>query len=156
MVGSGVRGGDAAVADERRGARALVTMFVLDTNTVIDYFTGKGRVADRLLAVSPREIGLAAIAAYEIWVGVLGSQNAKRRALQYEEFLSAIEVIPFDTVTSRRAAQLRHTLERRGEVIGPLDTLSAATALTRGATLVTRNTREFGRIAGLKVVNWHD
>jgi tRNA(fMet)-specific endonuclease VapC len=131
-------------------------MFLLDTNTVIDYFRGKGKVADRLLGVSPREIGLPAVAAYEVWVGVLGSQNAKRRELQYEEFLSAIEVVAFDATTSRRAAELRHSLERRGEPIGPLDALIAGTALALGATLVTRNTKEFGRIAGLKVVNWHD
>ncbi|HVL56749.1 MAG TPA: PIN domain-containing protein [Burkholderiaceae bacterium] len=40
--------------------------------------------------------------------------------------------------------------------MGPPDTLIAATALAHGATLVTRNLREFGRIAGLHVVDWHD
>jgi tRNA(fMet)-specific endonuclease VapC len=131
-------------------------MFVLDTNTVIDYFRGKGKVAERLLDVSPREIALPAIVAYEVWVGVLGSQNAKRRQSQYEQFLSVIEVVPFDSAISRRSAELRHALERRGESIGPLDTLIAGTALARGAALVTRNVKEFGRIAGLEVVNWHD
>ena len=131
-------------------------MFVLDTNTVIDYFKGRGKVAERLLAVPPREIALPAIVAYEVWVGVLGSQNAKRRQSQYEQFLSVIEVIPFDSAISRRAAELRHTLERRGASIGPLDTLIAGTALACGAALVTRNVKEFGRIAGLEVVNWHE
>lgn len=130
--------------------------FVLDTNTVIDYFKGKGRVAERLLAVAPREIGLPAIAAYEVWVGVLGSQHAKRRESQYEQFLAVVDIVPFDSAISRRAAELRLTLERRGESIGPLDTLIAGTALACGATLVTRNTKEFARVAGLKVVNWHD
>lgn len=131
-------------------------MFVLDTNTVIDYFKGRGKVADRLLAVPPRDIALPAIAAYEVWVGVMGSQNAKRRQSQYEQFLSAIEVIPFDSATSRRAGELRHTLERRGESIGPLDMLIAGTALACGAALVTRNVKEFSRIAELEVVNWYD
>lgn len=131
-------------------------MFVLDTNTVIDYFKGRGKVAERLLAVPPREIALPSIVAYEVWVGVLGSENAKRRQSQYEQFLSAIEVIPFDSTASRRAAELRHTLERRGASIGPLDTLIAGTALACGAALVTRNVKEFGRVAGLEVVNWHD
>ena len=130
-------------------------MFVLDTNTVIDYFKGRGNVAERLLAVPPREIALPAIVAYEVWVGVLGSQNAKRRQSQYEQFLSVIEVIPFDSAISRRTAELRHVLERRGESIGPLDTLIAGMALACGATLVTRNVKEFGRIARLEVVNWH-
>jgi len=130
--------------------------YVLDTNTVIDYFKGRGKVAERMLAVAPREIALPAIAAYEVWVGVLGSPNAKRREGQYEQFLSVIDVIAFDSAISRRAAELRIALERRGEAIGPLDTLIAATALAWGTTLVTRNAGEFGRIAGLKMVNWHD
>ena len=131
-------------------------MFVLDTNTAIDYFKGRGKVAEKLLSVAPREVALPAVVAYEVWVGVLGSQNAKRRQTQYEQFLSTIEVIPFDAATGRRAAELRHALERRGESIGPLDTLIAGTALARGATLVTRNIKEFGRVAGLETVNWHD
>lgn len=133
-----------------------MTVFVLDTNTVIDYFKGKGQVAAKLLSFPPSEIGLPAIVAYEVWVGVLGSQNAERRQVQFEQFLAIVEVLPFDAGMSRRAAALRLVLERRGEPIGPMDTLIAATALERGATLVTRNVREFGRVPELRVANWHD
>jgi len=105
-------------------------VYTLDTNTVLHYFR-------------------------EVWVGVLGSQNAKRRQVEYEQFLAAAEVLPFDSAAGRRAAELRHVLERRGEGIGPLDTLIAATALSHNATLVTRNLREFGRVQGLKLVDWY-
>jgi len=131
-------------------------MYVLDTNTVLDYFRGKGNVAANLLATPPSEIALPAIAAYETWVGVLGSQNAKRRQAQFEHFLAVVGVLAFDSAISRRAAELRQALERRGEPIGPLDTLIAATALAHNATLVTRNVREFGRVPGLNVANWFD
>lgn len=130
-------------------------MYVLDTNTVLDYFRGKGGVAARLLALPPREIALPAIVAYEVWVGVLGSQNAKRRQAQYEQFLATVEVLSFDAAVGRRAAELRQALERRGEGIGPMETVIAATALAHNATLVTRNVREFGRVPGLQVVDWH-
>lgn len=46
--------------------------------------------------------------------------------------------------------------KRRGERIGPLDVLIAATALAHGATLVTRNLREFGPVPGLALANWFD
>jgi tRNA(fMet)-specific endonuclease VapC len=131
-------------------------MFVLDTNTVVDYFKGRGKVAERLLAVPPREVALPAIVAYELWVGVLGSQNTQRRQSQYEQFLSVIEVIPCDAAISRQAAEVRHALQRRGEAIGALEVLIAGTALACRAPLVTRNVREFGRIVGLEVVNRHD
>lgn len=130
-------------------------MYALDTNTVLDYFKGKGEVAKNLLAVPPGEVALPAIVAYEVWFGVLGSQNSKRRQAQYEQFLATVEVLPFDSAVARQAAELRYALERRGEGIGPMDTLIAATALSRGATLVTRNLREFGRVRGVKLVDWH-
>jgi tRNA(fMet)-specific endonuclease VapC len=131
-------------------------MYALDTNTVLDYFRGKGQVAARLLATPPSEVGLPAVAAYEVWVGVLGSQNAKRRQVEYERFLAIVAILPFDAVAGRRAADLRLALERKGELIGPMDMLIAATALAHRATLVTRNVREFDRVPGLTVVNWHD
>jgi tRNA(fMet)-specific endonuclease VapC len=130
-------------------------MYALDTNTVLDYFRGRGNVGANLLALPPREVALPAIVAYEVWVGVLGSQNAGRREAQYAQFLATVDVLPFDHAVSRRAAELRLALERDGEPIGPMDTLIAATALAHHATLVTRNLREFGRVRGLKVVDWH-
>lgn len=131
-------------------------MFLLDTNTVIDYFRGKGKVAENLLALPPSEIALPAVVAYEVWVGVLGSQNAPRREVQFGRFLSVVPVVAFDAAVARRAGQLRHTLERRGAGIGPIDTLIAATALAHNATLVTHNVKEFKRVPGLALTNWHD
>lgn len=130
-------------------------MYVLDTNTLLDYFRGRGNVAKNLLAVPPSEVALPAIAAYEVWVGVLSSRNAGRRQAQYEQFLATVEVLPFDAGVGRRAAAIRYALERRGEGIGPLDTLIAATAVASNATLVTHNVREFGRVRGLKLVDWY-
>jgi tRNA(fMet)-specific endonuclease VapC len=40
--------------------------------------------------------------------------------------------------------------------IGTDDTLIAGTALAHGATLVTRNSKEFSRIQGLKLEDWYD
>ena len=40
------------------------------------------------------------------------------------------------------------------ETIGALDTMIAAHALSQQAVLVTNNTREFSRVAGLQLDNW--
>ena len=53
------------------------------------------------------------------------------------------------------AARLRTELESRGQPIGPLDTLIAGTAIACGAILVTRNTREFGWVLGLRIEDWY-
>jgi len=41
-----------------------------------------------------------------------------------------------------------------GTPIGPLDTMIAAHALSIGATLVTNDIGELGRVPGLKAVDW--
>jgi tRNA(fMet)-specific endonuclease VapC len=104
----------------------------------------------------PGDVPLPAIVAYEVWVGVLCSQDAKRRREQFEKFLSVVSILPFDADAAHRAAEVRLALQGRGEPIGPLDTLIAATVLANSATLVTRNQREFKRVPGLAVVNWYD
>jgi tRNA(fMet)-specific endonuclease VapC len=38
--------------------------------------------------------------------------------------------------------------------IGPNDLLIAATAVANDVTLVTANSKEFGRVAGLQIENW--
>ena len=48
---------------------------------------------------------------------------------------------------------IRH-LRKRGTPIGPYDTLIAAQARRRGATLVTSNLREFERVPGLALADW--
>jgi len=49
---------------------------------------------------------------------------------------------------------IRADLEKRGRLIGPYDLMIAAHARSVDAVLVTDNTKEFGRVGGLKTVNW--
>jgi tRNA(fMet)-specific endonuclease VapC len=130
-------------------------MYVLDTNSVVFFFKGHGRVAARLLARKPAEVALPAIVLYELEVGVIRSTDPVRRREQLDTLLEATRVIPFGPPEARAAARIRGELERSGEGIGPLDTLIAATALASGGTLVTHNTREFRRVRGLSVEDWY-
>jgi tRNA(fMet)-specific endonuclease VapC len=129
-------------------------MFALDTNSVIYFFKGMGRVADRLLEVPPSQVAIPAIVLYELEVGIAKSTSSARRRSQLENLVSVVNVLPFGIEEAKASAQIRAGLERLGTPIGPLDTLIAGTALSRRATLVTRNTDEFGRIKKLKVENW--
>lgn len=129
-------------------------MFALDTNTVIYYFKGVGGVAERLLATPPRDVSLPSIVVYELERGVLKSESAKRRE-QLATFLDAVTILPLGRAEAGAATRVSGALERRGLPIGPLDVLIAGTALAHGATLVTRNLREFSRVEGLELANWY-
>ncbi len=129
-------------------------MFVLDTNSLIYFFKGEGEVSARLLATPPAEVAIPTIVLYELEVGLAKSSEPARRRAQLDRLLDLVTVLPFGLAEARAAARIRAALEIAGTPIGPMDTLIAGVALAHRGTLVTRNTREFGRVAGLEVVDW--
>ena len=69
-------------------------------------------------------------------------------------FLVGFPVLPFDEGAAQKYGEIRARLTRQGSLIGPFDLQIAAIALAHDAVLVTHNTEEFGRVAGLKVEDW--
>jgi tRNA(fMet)-specific endonuclease VapC len=131
-------------------------MYVPDTNTLIYFFKGMGNVAQRLLSVHPKEIAIPAVVLYELETGILKSTSPKIRQDQLKQLTDLVTIIPFGPDEARIAAAIRVDMEKKGTPIGPYDVLIAASALAGKHTLVTHNTREFGRIDGLEVEDWFD
>ena len=129
-------------------------MYALDTNTLVYFFKGAGRVAERLLGQPPARIAVPAIVLFELETGIAKSAAPERRQAQLAALVDVVTVLDFDTRCACRAGAIRASLEAAGRPIGPLDTLIAGTALAHGATLVTSNTREFERVPDLEVVDW--
>jgi tRNA(fMet)-specific endonuclease VapC len=129
--------------------------FLLDTNTLIYFFRGQGRVAERLLGTPVSDVALSAVTLFELRVGIAKSSSPYKRLRQLDDVLSVVAVVPFGDAEARRAAEIRATLERKGTPIGPMDTLIAGTAVCHGATLVTRNVAELGRVDGLLIEDWY-
>lgn len=90
--------------------------------------------------------------AAELAFGVAKSGSARNRDA-LDMFLSPLEVMPFGAEAMWVYGDLRAALERSGQPIGAMDTLIAAHALQLDAVLVSNNTREFSRIAGLRLEN---
>jgi tRNA(fMet)-specific endonuclease VapC len=62
--------------------------------------------------------------------------------------------LPFDDSCAHTYGRIRAELEHAGTLIGPNDMMIAAVAVAHGLTLVTHNTGEFGRVAGLIFTDW--
>ena len=131
-------------------------MYALDTNTIIHYLKGKGNVSEKLLATPKSKIALPSIVAFELYYGALRSINPQKRQEQLHTLLNNIKILSFNERSAIEAAKIRYGLEKQGETIGPMDVLIAATALINNATLVTHNVKEFARVKGLKIENWHN
>jgi len=69
-------------------------------------------------------------------------------------FLSHIAIQPFDDQAAIEYGRVCAALQKKGNPIGPMDTLIAAHAKSLNLTVVTNNTREFERVDGLRVEDW--
>ena len=129
-------------------------MYILDTNTLIYFFKGIGNVADNLLAVSPKDIGIPDVVLYELEYGIARSTSPKKRTKQLEEFCALVEVLAFASEEAKTSATIRASLEKKGTPIGPYDAMIAGTVLCKQGILVTNNTKEFRRVPKLKIIDW--
>ena len=131
-------------------------MYLLDTNTLIYFFRQQGQVAAHLKNTAASQIGIPAVVLFELEYGVLRSTRPELQRQGIDTALRIYEVVSLDGVVAKSAAWIKYTLEAAGTPIGHFDLLIAGTALAHEMTLVTRNTREFERVPGLRVENWYD
>jgi tRNA(fMet)-specific endonuclease VapC len=128
---------------------------MLDTNTCIYLIKRKPPgVLKRLEAYAVGDIGISSITLAELQFGVAKSRERERNRQALEEFVLPLEIAVFDQSAAETYGVVRSFLEAKGTPIGSLDTLIGAHAVSLGVTFVTNNTREFGRIRNLNVVDW--
>ena len=130
-------------------------MYMLDTNICIFIIKNKPlQVIDNLKAHKPEEICISSITYSELRHGVEKSQARDRNEVALTLFLSAIDILPFDTKAAEEYGRIRAVLEKQGTPIGPMDMLIAAHAKSNTMTVVTNNTREFQRVPDLPLEDW--
>ena len=103
------------------------------------------------------ELAIPAPVWHELRYGWLRMPDGQRKdAIGHyvQEVVAALPVLPYDTTAARIHAELRSTCERTGRLLPFVDGQIAAIAMTHGLTLVTRNTKDFSGIAGLRLDNW--
>ncbi|KIE06049.1 putative ribonuclease VapC, partial [Candidatus Jidaibacter acanthamoeba] len=101
------------------------------------------------------EVYISAITASELLIGVHRADSIarkNRRAAFVEYILSNISSLPFTLEIARIHAEIYAGLQSKGEIIGAHDIIIGATAMAYSYPIITMNTREFDRIAGLKVL----
>ncbi len=135
-----------------------MTTYLLDTNACIALINGtEANVRRRFQRAVARDsaVLLSSIVAFELWYGVAKSQRKDSNRQRLEAFFAGpIEWTLFDEDDAQAAGTVRAELEAAGTPIGAYDVLLAGQARRRGAVLVTSNTQEFVRVAGLKWEDW--
>ena len=108
----------------------------------------------RLRRTSVNDISLSVITKSELLYGVEVSPRRQQDETALQAFLQYVEVLDLTDEAAFHYAKIRADLKARGAIIGANDLFIAAHARSLALTLVTNNTREFGRIPDLAIENW--
>jgi tRNA(fMet)-specific endonuclease VapC len=129
--------------------------FMLDTNTCIYIIKRKpADVIKRFKRTEISQIGISSITLSELSYGVSKSSRPEQNQIALTQFIAPLEILPYGDDAAKYYGELRAHLEKQGTLIGSLDMLIAAHALSIACTLVTNNEKEFMRIPNLKIDNW--
>ena len=129
-------------------------IFLPDTNAVSNFLRGTNPALIARMHAEFSSLRLSALVVAEREFGILHHASGLRFRREFESLVASLPVEPFTREDAAVYARLRSTLEKRGQGIGPIDTLIAAQALRLGATVVTHNVREFSRVPGLRYEDW--
>ena len=130
-------------------------IFLPDTNACISLLRQKDpRLIAKWRATKANDIVLCSIVVYELRHGAERSTNPAKEHAKLDLFLRQFASLAFDDACAVRCARIRRELERGGVPIGAHDLLIAAIAMEHDLTLITHNTREFGRVIGLRILDW--
>lgn len=139
----------------------MLSLMDTDHLSLIDRGTAEGaRIQSRLRLVSPDDYGISVVTYAEQAKGWLAeAANARTPAEEVAAFdrmqrslrlCTAFSIWGYTAEAAAKCAELKAAKIR----IGTQDLRIASIALVNRATLLTRNTRDFERVPGLKFEDW--
>jgi len=130
-------------------------MYLLDTNICIYAIKKKPiQVLENIKEKSKKGLYISSLTIAELEYGIENSIRIEENRLSLLKFISIFNILPFDDMDAIPYGKLKAKLRKSGNLIGPIDMLLAAQALSKDFILVTNNTNEFMRIEGLKLEDW--
>jgi tRNA(fMet)-specific endonuclease VapC len=131
---------------------------LLDTNACIALINGKPasvRTQFEKGLNSGSVAFVSSVVLFELWYGIAKSTRPENNAQRLARFLSGpVSILPFQEEDARTAGEIRAETEEIGRPVGAYDLLIAGQALRHKMTVVTANTKEFGRIKNLQSEDW--
>lgn len=132
-------------------------LFMLDTDTCIFLMRGESPLLESRVQATPLRLQvMSAMTFAELSYGIQASAAPRRRQNQavLDRLAQHVAVLDWPQDAAPHYADIRADLKRRGAQLGAADLMIAAHARAIDATVVTHNTKDFGRVRGLRVENW--
>ena len=129
-----------------------MTQYLVDTDYIVDALHGQAAVLQTLTDLAPQGLAVSLISYGELYEGAYYARQPEEALAGLAQFLQGYTLLPLTIPIMEQFAIVRGQLPRAiRQQVGDMDLLIAATALTHGLTLVTRNLRDFSLIPALSV-----
>lgn len=130
--------------------------YLLDTDISSYFLKGKCHPLQEKVrnALRRQDVAISVISRAEL---LLGLEFAPAQSTLHElvnRFLHQVPVLSWNGPAAEHYARLSAKQQKSGQLIGIMDNLIAAHALSECRVLVTNNTRHFERVEGLQLENW--
>jgi predicted nucleic acid-binding protein len=130
-----------------------MSFYLIDTDWIIDVLNNQTDAAKTLKDLSTSGLAVSVITYGELFQGAYYSRRDPQKALiALSGFMASVDLLSITPAIAERFGIVRGQLTpHQRRQIGDMDLLIAATALTHGLTLLTRNVADFQLVPGLSV-----
>ena len=128
--------------------------YLLDTDTCSYIIKSPHLMRRRFDQLNAGDIAISSITWAELNSWIMVSAKPEQRMLSLQKMFAPVNILPFTSTDATYHGTIRKHLKDQGQMIGALDMLIAAHAVSRGLIVVTNNTEHFGRIPHLRIENW--
>ena len=128
---------------------------ILDTTFLIDLLKNDAGAAQKAkeLFNSCEDFFITPISVFELWQGEEDLAD-KRKKDKILELLTSIGHLDFDFSSAKLAGKIYRELRNKGQLVQAEDTMIAGIALQHNEAVLTRNTKDFSKIGGLRVESY--
>lgn len=128
-------------------------IYLLDTNICIHFFRGNFNLLEKIQIVKLNNCAISEITLAELVFGAENSSNPEKNLKLITAFSEQLNILPILSGIEFYAKE-KVRLRKEGKMISDFDLLIGSTAVANDLIMVTENTKEFKRIANLKIENW--
>jgi len=131
-------------------------MVVLDTDILVSFIRGNEEAINKINNYynSESSVMTTSMTVFELFRGAFASHNSEKKVGDIELLIEDLDILDFDTRSSKIVGKIYNELKRNGKIIDILDMFIASISISNNETLVTRNIKHFSRIPKLKIEKW--
>ena len=138
-----------------------MTAYLIDTNVISELARPSPHASVIAFLIKSSDVYVSVIVFHEIAYGIerMADDVRKARLMTFADMFKARfegRILPVNAPIAETAGRMRAMATRQGRVLTPLDSLIAATVMMQGATLATRNIKDFTYLGIALFDPWED